>query len=115
MLSFIGQIHKGVSGLILDSVTNAPVSGAVIQIDGIDKNVTSFVDGDYWRLLTPGKYVVRVSHREFESQSREVEVFEGAASVADFKLESKGKLIDDFRLGILVGKNKETLFFEALF
>jgi len=35
--------------------------------------------------------------------------------VADFKLESKGKLIDDFRLGILVGKNKETLFFEALF
>jgi len=72
MLSFIGQIHKGVSGLILDSVTNAPVSGAVIQIDGIDKNVTSFVDEDYWRLFTPGKYVVRVSHREFESQSREV-------------------------------------------
>jgi len=56
--------------------------------------------------LTPGKYVVRVSYRDFKSQSREVEVFEEAASVADFKLESKGKLIDGFRLGILVGKNK---------
>jgi carboxypeptidase D len=93
LLSYVGQVHKGVRGLVKASGSGAPVSGATIQVEGIAKNVTSFVDGDYWRLLSPGKYVVSASHPDFVGQSRQIEVKDGAATVADFTLERRGKTL----------------------
>ena len=43
LVSYAGQVHKGVRGVVVESVSGGPV----IEIDGIDKNVTSFVDGNY--------------------------------------------------------------------
>lgn len=87
---YIYQVHKGVRGVIKDSSSKSPISEAIIQVDGISKNVSSYIHGDYWRLLTPGHYVLRASHPDYMSQSTEIEVKTGAAVVVNFQLDPKG-------------------------
>lgn len=93
LLSYVGQIHKGVRGVILDVGSDLPVSNATIQVTGVDKNVTSYLFGDYWRILTPGKYVLTVSHHSYISQKKEVVVTDGAATVLNFALVEKGNYL----------------------
>ncbi|KRZ18194.1 Carboxypeptidase -like protein [Trichinella zimbabwensis] len=54
LLLFINEVHSSLSGFVVDS-SSSPISGATIFVQGIEHNVTSNKDGDYWRLLTPGK------------------------------------------------------------
>lgn len=56
------KVHKGVKGFIRDATYKTPIKDALITIQGIDHNVTSYIDGDYWRLLAPGTYVMIVDH-----------------------------------------------------
>lgn len=90
LLSYIGQVHKGIKGIIKDKSTNLPINKATIEIKGILKNVTSYLNGDYWRILTPGSYVIRIVHDKYIPQEREVTVSDGEAAVADFDLDLKG-------------------------
>jgi len=83
-------VHKGIRGVIKDTNTKVPINEATIHIKGNDKNVTSYSSGDYWKIVTPGKYIVSISHPDYISESCEVIVHEGAATVADFNLELKG-------------------------
>ena len=62
LLSYMGQIHKGIKGFVRDALLNTPIEKAVISVEGIDRNVTTFSFGDYWRILAPGTYKVTVSH-----------------------------------------------------
>lgn len=89
LLSYIGQVHKGVKGIIKDEHTKLPINKAIIQIEGINKNVTSYLYGDYWRLLVPGKYFIRVTHPDYIPQREEITVPDGAAVVANFELKQK--------------------------
>ena len=59
MFSYIKVVH-GIRGFIFDFTTQTPISGAVIHIHGIDHNVTSYRDGDFFRILTPGAYDITV-------------------------------------------------------
>ena len=83
---FKKKIHKGVKGFIKDEKTQQEISNATIQVEGIDHNVTSYLFGDYWRLLAPGHYWLIVSHPSYESQRFEVYVDEGAAKVKNVYL-----------------------------
>ena len=49
----------GVKGLVTDQYGNT-ISGAVIRIEGKNKNVRVSKRGEYWRLLLPGLYRIRV-------------------------------------------------------
>ena len=61
MIAYIEQIHQGLRGVVLDDNSNQPLN-ATITIEGIDHDIfTDPQNGDYYRLLTPGQYIVNVN------------------------------------------------------
>lgn len=90
LLSYIGHVHKGVKGFVMDAKTKLPVVNALVHVDGIDHNVTTFNFGDYWRILAPGTYKIHVMHPNYvmnEKATAEIIVSNGAAVVLNFQLD----------------------------
>ena len=55
----LSQVHTGVKGVVSD-VRGDPIAGADVHVDGLRRYVLSQVDGDFWKVLLPGKYSVTV-------------------------------------------------------
>ncbi|XP_033351181.1 carboxypeptidase D-like [Bombus vosnesenskii] len=89
LLRLIEMSHKGIHGVIRSSIGN-PIPHAKISIEGIKHDIYAANDGDYWRLLVPGKYNVTASAVGYESQTQiavvsdDVNIGEGV--VLDFSL-----------------------------
>jgi len=60
LLSYLEVVQGGIRGLVMDE-KGQPVPNAVIEVNGIQKNVTTSYFGEFWRLLSPGKYCVRAT------------------------------------------------------
>ena len=61
MLRYMEAVHHGVRGRVTDGSTGQGVREAVVMVAKIAHNVTTTVRGEYWRLLTPGSYTLRVA------------------------------------------------------
>lgn len=61
LLNYITKTHMGIKGLVQDAETGEGIPNANIQVKGIDHDITSAADGDYWRLLVDGIYRVTAS------------------------------------------------------
>ncbi|XP_072384929.1 carboxypeptidase E-like isoform X1 [Diabrotica undecimpunctata] len=98
LINFIWQAHIGVKGVVYDNQSKRGIPGAVIHVRNItdleksydiEHDVTSVHDGDYYRLLTPGKYKLTAYRDGFLPRSKIVTVlnkpFEEAPRV-DFPL-----------------------------
>ncbi|XP_040152516.1 carboxypeptidase D [Anopheles arabiensis] len=59
LLEYMKLVHVGVKGLVTDSA-GYPIKDADVIVSGIDRNMRTSERGEYWRLLTPGQYNVRV-------------------------------------------------------
>ncbi|XP_034712431.1 carboxypeptidase Z-like isoform X2 [Etheostoma cragini] len=59
-ITFMEAAHLGIKGIVKDKEGNA-VKGARISVRRIQHDVTTAENGEYWRLLTPGIYVVSAS------------------------------------------------------
>ena len=59
LIAYLEMVHRGVKGVVTDGQGNA-VSNATLRIvDGTSgKNITTTGLGEYWRILSPGKYKV---------------------------------------------------------
>jgi len=53
-------VHIGINGQVVDAETGDPVPGAIISVEGINKNITADQNGYFWRLLVEGKYHLHV-------------------------------------------------------
>jgi len=92
LISFIAKIHSGIKGIITDSISHRPIADAVIWIKNITiagqqpvlikHPITSYIDGSYWRLLTPGQYVVVVQADGYDAAEVKVNVTSVARSEA---------------------------------
>jgi len=106
LLSFIAEIHKGLAGFILDSENQTPIQHAVIQVSKmsselsseINHDVTSGFDGDFWRLLVPGHYKVKVSAVGFQTITKRIVVNEGPATIVKLYLKKNSPARSDNEL-----------------
>ena len=86
LLAFMWQTHVGVKGFVVDS-TGSPIRGASVQVDSRDHLVRTAVDGDYWRVVEPGEYVVMVAADGYVEGEKSVVVTEGSAVSLNFTLD----------------------------
>lgn len=86
LLAFIKQVHKGVKGFVTDE-NGGPIQGAKVSVNNRSGSVITAVDGDYWRLLIPGEYILEVSAEGYLSSQAMVQVGQGDAVQTNFTLE----------------------------
>jgi hypothetical protein len=55
LYKFIEATHMGVKGLVKNS-KGEPVEEAEIIVEGVNHTIRTTKRGEYWRMLTPGKY-----------------------------------------------------------
>lgn len=59
LIAFVEEgVHMGIKGVVTDS-DGEPINAAFVEVEGIDKLVSTTDRGEYWRLLTPGTYNIR--------------------------------------------------------
>ncbi|OWA55681.1 putative Carboxypeptidase E [Hypsibius exemplaris] len=89
LIAYLMEVHKGVHGFVRDD-QNRPIANATIRVEGINHNVVSNADGDYWRLLAPGDYRITALKKGYTVARRKVTVVKDApATVVNFQLASQ--------------------------
>ena len=73
LILFIKQVHVGVKGVVRDK-NGTPILNARIDVVGRSHSVFSAESGDYWRLLVPGSYTLRVSAPGYNATEKSVAV-----------------------------------------
>lgn len=71
LVKYIEQVHYGIKGFVQSSI-GTPIPHAAISINNIQHVAYTSKDGDYYRLLLPGKYNVTASAKGYEAQTVEV-------------------------------------------
>mmetsp|Transcript_8509 Transcript_8509/g.31475 ORF Transcript_8509/g.31475 Transcript_8509/m.31475 type:complete len:613 (-) Transcript_8509:847-2685(-) len=94
LLTYAEQIYQGVYGVVMDNFGSFPLR-ATVKVDGIDKEITAFASGDFYRLLTPGTYTLTVSADDYVSKSIEVQVKEGEPTFVEIELDRKSRDSED--------------------
>ncbi|XP_025926409.1 probable carboxypeptidase X1, partial [Apteryx rowi] len=81
------QVHRGIKGVVRDADTDQGIADAIISVDGINHDVRTASDGDYWRLLNPGEYEVTARAAGYEEARRPCRVpFENEPAPCSFRL-----------------------------
>ena len=86
LVEYLLKVHQGIKGHVIDR-TGEMVQTASIFVENIAKPINTTENGEYWRLLTPGKYTVKAKDWKtgMESESIEVNVTVGV-KIVDFKI-----------------------------
>ena len=92
LLAYIREVHKGVKGFVTD-IDGNPISDAKVKVRGRSGSVATAQDGDYWRLLVPGSYVLEVQAQGYLSNESTVVVSEGNAVQLNFTLQGNAGVL----------------------
>ncbi|CAJ1086168.1 carboxypeptidase Z-like [Xyrichtys novacula] len=71
LLSFIEAAHRGIKGIVKDEEGN-PIKSARISVRGIQHDVTTAENGEYWRLLIPGIHIVSATAPGYARYSKRI-------------------------------------------
>lgn len=90
LIKYLEQVHIGIKGFV-GSTDGKPIKRANVIVEGINHNVTTTTNGEYWRLLLPGTYSVYATAWGYEpSEPVTVTVLEGTPTILNFTLRTKG-------------------------
>ncbi|XP_030915743.1 inactive carboxypeptidase-like protein X2 [Geospiza fortis] len=79
-------VHRGIKGIVKD-VHGKGIPNAVISVEGVNHDIRTGADGDYWRLLNPGEYVVGVKAEGYTAATKTCEVgYDMGATQCDFTI-----------------------------
>lgn len=96
-VAFIRQVHRGVKGFVYDKA-GLPIQGARVTVDDRAHEVTTAMDGDYWRLLVAGDYQLSVSADGYRVTTVSVTVGDGEVVTRNFTLVSRADPLKVFSL-----------------
>ncbi|XP_014480022.1 PREDICTED: carboxypeptidase D-like [Dinoponera quadriceps] len=86
LIKYLEQVHNGIKGFVHSKDGN-PIQEANIIVAGINHNVTTTIDGEYWRLLLPGNYSVYATAWGYEpSETVNVTVSKETPIILNFTL-----------------------------
>ena len=80
LMAFMEEVHQGVKGFVRDP-DGKPIANATIVVTKRDHDVLSAADGDYWRLLVPGRYKIAAVKAGYVTAMRSVQIQRGVAEV----------------------------------
>ncbi|XP_063192363.1 probable carboxypeptidase X1 [Chroicocephalus ridibundus] len=87
LLLYMEQVHRGIKGVVRDRDTEQGIANAIISVDGINHDVRTAFDGDYWRLLNPGEYEVTARAEGYEAATQPCHVsYENVPTPCSFRL-----------------------------
>ena len=85
LLAFMGEAEKGVRGLVIDTSGN-PIPTAKLTIKGRDFSFRASQRGEFWRILLPGEYYLKVSADGYFPSETRFSVKPGPATTIIVKL-----------------------------
>lgn len=92
LLLYMEQVHRGIKGVVRDKDTNQGIPEAVIVVDGVNHDIRTAVDGDYWRLLNPGEYEVTAKAEGYHPSTKPCRVsYEDRPTICDFYISKTPK------------------------
>lgn len=86
LIAYMEEVHCGVKGFVRDT-NGDPIEKARIDVVGRDHPVHSATDGDYWRLLAPGTYSIKVSKDGYKPMTKTAVVPKVGAVDTSFTLQ----------------------------
>ncbi|XP_042326599.1 probable carboxypeptidase X1 isoform X1 [Sceloporus undulatus] len=87
LLLYMEQTRRGIKGIVRDKDTEEGIADAIISVDGINHDIRTAFDGDYWRLLNPGEYEVTAAAEGYHPVTRNCRVsYEDNPTICDFRL-----------------------------
>lgn len=55
------QAHRGIKGIVTNQITGKPIPNATISLTDRENYINTTLNGEYWKILLPGVYKLRVS------------------------------------------------------
>ncbi|XP_054250161.1 carboxypeptidase D [Indicator indicator] len=101
LLQFMKQVHRGVWGFVLDATDKRGILNTTISVADIDHPVTTSKDGDYWRLLVPGKYKITASARGYDPVTKMVEVGSKGGVQVNFTLKRTDIKVEEGKVPVV--------------
>lgn len=100
LVAYMLQSHIGVKGIVEDGEGN-PILDATIHVKGINHDITTTADGEYWRLLVDGDYTITASKEGYDDESKQITVNNAGLKEAqrvDFTLTESNDIPQNLKL-----------------
>ncbi|MBR0177479.1 MAG: PKD domain-containing protein [Bacteroidales bacterium] len=99
MLTYIEQVLNGVQGIVTDSITSEPISGALVTVSGHDHHgseVSTHTAGDFYRPIKGGSYTFIISKDGYCPRIFDVTIADGEMQHFDIQLVPGSCMVPSF-------------------